>query len=281
MTMPKKVALVTGATSGLGRETAVALAREGFDVIVHGRDAARADEVATAVRAAGADAHVLLADLASLAEVARLADRVAERGALDVLVNNAGIGGGPPPHRRRELSADGYELRLAVNYLAPVLLSRRLVPQLAAAKPARIVNVGSVGQSEVDFADLNVERGYDGAKAYCRSKFGLAAFTFDLADELRGVGITVNCVHPANYMDTAQVREAGISPWTSAASGVPPVLNLAVGAAGLETGRYFDGRSPAKAHRKAYREDVRGKLADATAKMLAPYLDAPSGERSR
>jgi NAD(P)-dependent dehydrogenase (short-subunit alcohol dehydrogenase family) len=273
MTSSRKTALVTGATSGLGRETAVALGREGFHVIVHGRDGGRAQAAADAVRAAGGDAEVALADLASLSEVAMLAEKVAaEHSALDVLVNNAGVGGGPPPHRQREVSPDGHELRFAVNYLAPALLSRLLLPQLSAARPARIVNVGSIGQDELDFSDLGIERGYDGAKAYCRSKFALATFTFVLAREIEGDGVTVNCVHPANYMDTFQVREAGIRPWTSAASGVPPVLNLAVGPAGGSTGGYYDGVRAARAHRKAYKDDVQRKLAEATAGILAPYL---------
>ncbi|RKN47033.1 SDR family NAD(P)-dependent oxidoreductase [Streptomyces hoynatensis] len=277
--VPPKIALVTGATSGLGRVLARALAERGFHLLIHGRDAARAAAAAKDVEAAGGTAEVFLADLADLAEVRRLAGLVAAaHPRLDVLVNNAGLGGGPPPHLTREASADGFELRLAVNYLAPVLLTRLLLPALRAAAPARIVNVGSVGQSAPDFDDLHLERGYDGATAYCQSKFALAAFTFDLAGELEGSGVSVNCVHPANFMDTFQVREAGVRPWTTAAAGVPPVLNLAVGKAGEHSGQYFNGLSRSRAHGETYDPAVRQRLREVTGRLLAPFLAGPRPE---
>lgn len=269
----KRVALVTGTTSGLGREVALALAAQGIHVLAHGRDATRLEAVGAEVRAAGGQVDTYLADLADLSQVRALAERVgADHPELTILVNNAGVGGGPPPHKKREVSADGYELRFAVNYLAPVLLTRLLLPRLIAGAPARVVNVGSVGQAPPDFGDLHMERRYDGADAYFRSKFSLAAFTFDLAEELRSTDVHVNCVHPANFMDTFQVREAGIAPWTSAAAGVEPVLNLALGRGGESTGQYFDGTRSSRANSKAYKKSVREELGKVTEDCLAAFL---------
>lgn len=277
-----KNALVTGATSGLGRLVARALAERGFHVLVHGRDAKRAAAVAEEAEAAGGSARVLLADLAELDQVRALAELVTgDHPRLDVLVNNAGLGGGPPPHLTREVSADGFELRFAVNYLAPVLLTRLVLPALRAAAPSRIVNVGSVGQSPPDFDDLQLERHYDGGTAYCQSKFALAAFTFDLARELDGSGVSVTCVHPANFMDTFQVREAGVRPWTPASAGVEPVLNLAVGEAGGLNGQYFDGLSRSRAHGRAYHSKTRDRLRQVTDELLAPFVAGGDGGPGR
>lgn len=290
MPTTSKTVLVTGATSGLGREVARSLAEHGQEVLVHGRDPRRTEALARELCAGGAAAQPYVADLASLAQVRDLADRIsADRPALHVLINNAGIGAGAPPRARRELSQDGHELRFAVNYLAPVLLTRLLIPRLIASAAARIVNVGSTGQAPVDFTDPQLERHYDGAQAYFRSKFALAAFTFALAEELRATGVTVNCVHPATFMDTAQVREAGVTPWTTAASGVPPVLNLAIGTAGTEcTGQYFEGTRPTKAHRGTYKDSVRKQLESLTDDLLGPQCAGwksstglPDGSSSR
>jgi len=139
-----RVALVTGSTDGVGRVVALSLGAAGVRVLVHGRDAERGNRVVADIEKAGGAATFLRADLASLAEVRRLAAAVKEdTGRLDMLINNAGIGtaGGV-----RQESADGFELRFAVNYLAGFLLTQQLLPLLKASAPARIVNVSSGGQ---------------------------------------------------------------------------------------------------------------------------------------
>lgn len=268
------IALVTGATAGLGRAVAGALASQGMHVLVHGRHAERAAAVVDQIAKSGGTAQAVLADLASLGQVSELADRITTRhDAIALLINNAGIGAGRPPYRKRQLSADGHELRFAVNYLAPALLARRLILALENGAPARIVNVGSVGQAPVDFADLQMTNHYTGGQAYYRSKFALAAFTFELADELIGSGVTVNCLHPASLMNTRMVRESMIPPMSSVASGVTAVMNLATGpAGGALTGRYFDGMAEARAHEAIYDPAVRAKLRTVTAEILAPFL---------
>lgn len=257
--------LITGATSGLGRYVAFELVRSGHTVLAHGRDPGRTEQLVAELRAEGR-AEGFVADLASLAAVRELgAEVLAAHPSLDVLVNNAGVGAGPRGSGR-ELSVDGHELRLAVNYLAPVVLTRALLPALRAGAPSRIVNVGSVGQAPLDFDDPELTRGYSGTTAYVRSKFALAAHTFTLAEELAPSGISVNVLHPATYMDTTMVREAGVTPWSSVADGAAGVLALVTRESG--SGRYFDGTSPARAHEEAYDEEVRGRLEKVTEQLL-------------
>ena len=269
-----QVALITGATSGLGRAVACALAERGLHVLVHGRDPERAQAVAGQIQAAGGRVDTYLADLSSLKQTGGLAERIgSDYPAIHLLVNNAGIGPGRPPYRKRVLSGDGHELRFAVNYLAPALLARRLIPSLKRGEPARIVNVGSAGQAPIDFADLRMDHHYTGTRAYYRSKFALVGFTFDLGAELADNRITVNCLHPATLMNTHMVRQAWAPPLSSIATGVRAVMNLAVEPAGAAvTGRYFDGLREASAHDAAYDPDVQSKLHDVTSEILEPFL---------
>jgi NAD(P)-dependent dehydrogenase (short-subunit alcohol dehydrogenase family) len=262
-------ALVTGATSGLGRAVAQALAERGLTVLVHGRSADRLDALVAELRDRGADARPYLADLASLTEVQDLADRVTtEHDQLHLLINNAGAGSGVPGSGRR-LSSDGHELCLAVNYLTPYVLTRRLLPLLRASAPARVVNVGSIGQDAVDLDDLDFAHGYDGMTAYCRSKAALTMFTFDLAEELAGTGVRVNVLHPATFMDTGMVREAGHPVHNSVATGTDAVLHLAVAEETAEvTGAYYDVTEPARAHPQTYDRAVRERLREATEKLV-------------
>ena len=175
-------------------------------------------------RSKGARRAFFVADLSSLAEVRSLAEAVRrEDDGLDVLVNNAGIG---TSGAKRELSADGFELRFAVNYLAGFLLTRLLLPMLENRKSARIVNVSSAGQQAIDFSDVMLTHGYSGMRAYCQSKLAQILFTFDLAKELAGQDITVNCLHPATYMDTTMVRLSGVQPISTVEQGGAAILQL-------------------------------------------------------
>ncbi len=181
-----------------------------------------------------------------------------DRSHLDVLINNAGIG---PADSERQTSADGYELGFAVNYLSGFLLTYLLLPLLGESAPARIVNVSSLGQAKIDFTNLMLEHDYSGSRAYNQSKLAQIMFTFDLAEELRGAGITANCLHPATYMDTTMVRQAGISPISSVAEGAEPILYLAVSdELKNATGLFFNQRRPARAHSQAYDPAARREL---------------------
>ena len=274
----RKTALVTGSTDGLGRAVARSLAASGFMVLIHGRDSARGDGVVREIGAQGGAARFHPADFASLAAVRQLADTVrADHDRLDLLINNAGIGtgdGGRPAPRRT--SADGHELRFAVNYLAGYLLTRLLLPLIARSAPARIVNVASAGQYPLDFDNLMLDRAYSGMRAYTQSKLAQVMLTFDLAAELRGSGVTVNCLHPATYMDTTMVRAAGVEPASTVAEGAAAVMHLAVSTE-LEghTGEYFDGLRPARANAQAYDPLARRRLAEVSARLTG--LDRPTG----
>jgi NAD(P)-dependent dehydrogenase (short-subunit alcohol dehydrogenase family) len=257
-----KTVLITGSTDGVGRHVARALGAAGAKVLLHGRDRARGEAVREAIRQAGnASAMFYPADLSSLAEVRALAAAVRrDHARLDALVNNAGIGSASGGRARR-ISADGHELRFAVNYLAGFLLTRLLLPLLTTSAPGRIVNVASAGQSALDFDDVMLTRRYDGGRAYTQSKLAQVMFTFDLARELAGTDVTVNCLHPATYMDTTMVREAGVAPASSVAEGADAIIRLAVAPAlaGV-SGRYFDRQREARAHPQAYDEAARARL---------------------
>ncbi|MET7392311.1 SDR family NAD(P)-dependent oxidoreductase [Dactylosporangium sp. NPDC005572] len=251
--------LLTGATGGLGRWLAPRLGAAGLTVLLHGRDKARVDRGVAEVHAAGGRAEGFVADLASLAEIDGLAQAVAGRDDLTVLVNNAGVGFGAPG-APRELSADGYELRWAVNLLAPVHLTRALLPTLRANAHSKVVNVGSLGQAPIDFTDLQLEREYDGVTAYRRAKLALAVWSFELAEheERQRTGVSVNCLHPATFMDTGMVRAAGRPPVSTVDEGGAATLRLILEEHG--TGGFFDGTEPARAHPDAYDPVVRDRL---------------------
>jgi NAD(P)-dependent dehydrogenase (short-subunit alcohol dehydrogenase family) len=252
------VVLITGATDGLGRGLARAVAAAGGIVLVHGRSPERID--ATLAEFPGARGY--RADLSSLAQVRALAHEVREvERRLDVLVNNAGIGTG-----ERTLSADGYELRFAVNYLAGFQLTHELLPLLEASAPARIVNVASAGQMPIDFDDVMLERDYSGVRAYCQSKLAQIMFTVDLAGRLDGAGVTVNSLHPATYMPTKMVS----SPMSTLEEGVEATLRL-VADPQLDgvSGRYFNGLREAAPDPQADDPQARRRLWELSEQLVA------------
>jgi NAD(P)-dependent dehydrogenase (short-subunit alcohol dehydrogenase family) len=257
------IVLVTGATDGLGRALARRLDDDGHTVLVHGRSEERITETLGEL-SDGARAYQ--ADLSSLAEVRRLADEVAERESrLDVLVNNAGIGTTVPGGGQRQESADGHELRFAVNYLAGYTLTRRLLELLRRSAPSRIVNVSSAGQSAIDFNDVMLERSYSGVQAYCQSKLAQILFTFDLTKELDGSGVIATCLHPATYMPTKIVP----SPMSTIDEGVDATMHLITAPPAQVAGRYFNGAREARADAQAYDEDARRRLRELSERLTA------------
>lgn len=245
--------LVTGATSGLGRHLVQRLAAAGATVVAHGRDSQRLHRTREQIRAVtGREVDIVQADLADLRQVHRLADEVLDRYPhLHALVNNAGVGFGAPG-AGREVSADGIELRFAVNHLASYLLARRLADRLVACAPARIVQVASAGQLALNPDDPFTEHGYDGVTAYRRSKLAQVMASFDLAADLVGTGVSVNAIHPATFMDTAMVHEARQTPISRVEEGVDAVWWLLTDP-GLDwvSGYYFHGTKPAEADPQA------------------------------
>jgi NAD(P)-dependent dehydrogenase (short-subunit alcohol dehydrogenase family) len=262
MNMDGKTVLITGSTDGVGRYVASELASQGARVLIHGRDASRARQLSDEIARRGyATPTFYQADLSSLAEVRRLAAAIgAEQRRLDVLVNNAGIGSMNEGPQRQE-SADGHELRFAVNYLSGFLLVYLLLPLIKAAAPSRIVNVASLGQYPIDFDDVMIAKNYSGSRAYAQSKLSQIMFTIDLGEELRGAGVTVNSLHPATYMNTTMVRAGGVAPISTVEQGGAAILHLVSGddVAG-KSGLFFNGMNEAKANPQAYDAAARGKL---------------------
>jgi NAD(P)-dependent dehydrogenase (short-subunit alcohol dehydrogenase family) len=264
--LDQQTILVTGATDGLGRALAAELARAGATVLTHGRSEERLGG------APGARRYV--ADLSSLEEVRAMAERVLERERrLDALVNNAGIGTTLPGEGERMESRDGYELRFAVNYLSHYLLTRELLPLLKRSAPARIVNVSSAGQMPIDFDDPMLEHGYSGVRAYCQSKLAQVMLTFDLAEELKELGVTANCLHPATYMPTKMVFAArgGSGAASTLEQGTQATLRL-VADESLDgvSGRYFSGAGEARADEQAYDPAARARLRELSERLIRP-----------
>jgi NAD(P)-dependent dehydrogenase (short-subunit alcohol dehydrogenase family) len=236
-----KTVLVTGSTDGVGRLVARRLGEAGARVLVHGRDAESGARVVADIEKAGGSATFFAADLGSLGEVCRLAAAVQdETNRLDILINNAGIGtaGGV-----RQESADGFERRFAVNYLAGFLLTSLLLPLLRSSAPARIVNVSSAGQQAIDFADVMLTHGYSGARLLSEQAGAGHVHVSIWPKSSPAPALPPPAWHPATYMDTTMVRRAGITPVSTVDQGAEAIMNLAVASA-LEgqSGLYFSIR---------------------------------------
>ena len=254
----QQVVLVTGSTSGLGREVALRLGAMGWHVIVHGRSQERGLEVVDEINSQGpGNARFYRADLASFDQTREFGEsllRDYER--MDVLVNNAGFGSAP---NERLVSEDGHEFRFQVNYLSTFLLTHMLMPRLRSSTPSRIVNVSSLAQSPIDFDDVMIENKFSGGRAYGQSKLAQIMFTFDLDEELDGTDIMVNSLHPATYMPTGMVLRAGAQPRSTIDEGADAVMQLEVSEE-IEGGQFFRGLVPAQANAQAYDMQARASL---------------------
>ena len=268
----QRVILVTGSTGGLGRETALALARQGDHVIIHGRNQQRATEVLREIVKDGrGSARFYRADLGSLRETKRLAEMIlADYDRLDVLVNNAGVF--LPNTATRQVTADGYELHFQVNYLAGYVLTNLLLPLLETSAPSRVVNVAS-GQKPLDFEDLMLEKNYDGMEAYLRSKNAQIMMTFAMAPELAARNIAINALFPSGLMDTDMVIEAGFEPESSVETGRDALLQVINDDIG--TGKFFNVFEVGQAIPQASDADAQRKLLQASARLSSvPYFGA-------
>jgi NAD(P)-dependent dehydrogenase (short-subunit alcohol dehydrogenase family) len=269
--MEGKVVLITGGNSGIGKETAVGLARMGARTVIVCRNRERGESAKSEIiRKTGNSAvELLLCDLSSLAQVRKLADEVLKRyGALHVLVNNAGtvsLTGGT--------TVDGFETTLAVNYLAPFLLTNLLLGLVRAGSPSRIINVSSVSHYGGKINLDQIASGRAGAlmSAYSTSKLALVMFTYELARRLQGTGVTVNCLHPGAvatriwHMPTFLTRPFMIS----ATSGAETTLYLA-SSPEVEgtTGRYFEKKKEKLSSTESYDEEKAKLLWDATCRLV-------------
>jgi len=278
--------LITGSTDGVGKLVARRLAEAGEQVLLHGRSAERGARTLQEIREAtgvdGSRLEYFRGDFSSLDEVRQLAEAILrQHRRIDLLINNAGIGGGPRGHAQRELSRDGYELRFAVNYLAPFLLTHLLLPTVIASAPARIVNVSSIGQYPIDFDNVMLERDYDGFRAYRQSKLAQIMFTIDLAAQLKAqqVEVTVNALHPSSLMPTKMVFEAfGNQTMSTIEQGADAIMFVATSPELAQTsGAYFDRTRRVRAEDQAYDAEARRKLRELSMRLTGLEQHARSG----
>lgn len=262
-------ALITGATDGIGRALAHQLAGRVATLLLHGRDSARLDTLCADLGASTSTIVAVPADFSDLLQVRRLATEVtAVTERLHLLVNNAGVAG----IRSRQLTDDGNELTLQVNYLAPVLLTELLLPSLKAPKDARIINVASMlhRSAEPQFNDLQLQCGYTAARAYALSKLALVSYTTALAQRLAPTGCRAVSLHPG-VIDTKILRRTFGGGGMPTQIGAANIVHLAF-TAELTNGAYYHEQHPAASHPAATNPTHQRQLNEATWPLLATHL---------
>jgi NAD(P)-dependent dehydrogenase (short-subunit alcohol dehydrogenase family) len=267
-----KTVLVTGATDGIGRETARQLLARGMHVLVHGRSQRKATQHAEdlAREATGATVTPVWGDLSSMQQVVALGQQVQQCApVLDVLINNAGVF-----ERSRALSVDGFEMTMAVNHFAPFLLTSRLLPALSAAPAGRVVTVSSVAHQSgnLDLDDLTFAHGFDGYEVYATSKLANVLFTRSLARRLAPTPVTANALHPG-VIDTKLLHAGFSMRGASVEQGARTSVYLAVSdqVAGM-SGKYFVDSREATPSRQARDDRLAEALWAESERLLREFL---------
>ena len=275
--MAGRTVLVTGATGGIGRATAVGLAGMGAHVAITGRDRSRADTVAREIHAVGGSVVVFIADLSSQAQVRRLAEQVLRAlPRIDVLVNN--VGG---YWNTRHVTTDGLEHTFALNHLAPFLLTNLLLDRLTQSGPARVVTVASNAHAlgRIDFDDLQGERSYSGARAYNQSKLANVLFTYELARRLPAASVTAHAVHPGMVSTAFGAEDPNgvqrrlvpiLRPFMRSATRGAATSIYVAAASDLDqvTGRYFANSKPKRSSERSYDEADAARLWQVSADLV-------------
>lgn len=281
--MRGKICLITGASRGIGLETAIGLAALGTHVVIVARDEGRGRAAVKRIQTAGSDQPVdlLLADLSIQDEVRRVAAEVSARyPQLDVLINNAGA-----VFSKRSLTVDGIEMTFALNHLSPFLLTHLLLPTLRAAPTARVITVSSDAHrsSVLDPDNLQGEKQYRSWGAYCQSKLENILFTYELARRLQGTTVTANCLHPGlvstgfgkNNRGLLRLGLTLLGPFiTQAKEGADTVIYLAssTDVAGV-SGKYFVKRRAVDSSLISYDDVLAGWLWDRSMELVALARD--------
>ena len=271
ITMKGKTCLITGANSGIGYESALALAKMGAQIVMVCRNRSKGEAAQATIKSKSGNQLVdlLIADLSVQQSIRDLAAAFkAKYNRLDVLINNAGGAFG-----KRELTADGYEMTFAVNHLAYFLLTDLLLDVLKASAPSRIVSVASEYEqfAALDFDDLMLEKKYGVNKAYGQSKRANIAFSYELAKRLAGTGVTANCLHPGVVRTNFGSQTGGLfgMVWSKLArplelspeQGAQTIIYLASSpeVEGV-TGMYYQKKKPIKSHAQTYDPAVQTRL---------------------
>lgn len=274
----QRISVVTGATAGIGFETAKALAQMGDRVILVNRNEEKSKQAVDSIQETTEHDHLeyVIADLASQKDVRRAAAEIKERiDRVDALVNNAGTW-----FSKQTLSEDGIEMQLAVNHVSPFLLTHLLLPLLLKSDDARVVNVSSDThfRGKIDLNDMKMEKGYHGIKSYGRSKLAMVMCTYELAEQLEGTNVTVNAVQPGLVKtDIGHKHTIGlhsIAWWFRKLGGVTPdkgaETNIFLAASpevkGV-TGKYWDKCKPKPSSKRSYDRDMQKKIWEKTLEM--------------
>lgn len=254
-----KVCVVTGANAGIGKETAIGLAKLGATVVMVCRDAGRSEKALREIKRKSGSGHVelLICDLASQKSIRSFADEFKQQhDRLDILVNNAGVF-----LRQRSLTEDGFESTFAINHLGYFLLTNLLLDLMKKSAPSRIVNVASTAHryGKLDVNAWVSAREYSAFGAYANSKLANVLFTYELAQRLEGTGVTANCLHPGAVASNlfrglpgvleALIRLVTISPERGARTSI--YLASSPEVEGI-TGKYFARRRPQKSSEASY-----------------------------
>lgn len=267
MILENKVIFITGSTSGIGKETAIKLAKLGALVIVHGRNQTKAEETLTEIKnkASNDNFYALYGDLRSIEEIKNISRQLHKNfGRLDVLINNAGI-----IKQERTITHEGLEETFAVNYIAPFLLNNLLIDILKNSTPRRIVNVASqVHSNEIDFDNLQYSTGYTAVRAYALSKTCLIMYTYLLADKLKKYNITVNTLHPG-VINTKLLKATWGEIGAPTDVGAKALVHAAT-ASDLRnvTGKYFKNNKAAISKDLTYNKQLQEKLWRKTEELL-------------
>ncbi len=265
-----KTILITGATDGIGKQIAYELASQGNRVILHGRNEEKSSQTVAELKSRMPAATIdhISADFGSLSNVRDMAAAICERyERLDVLINNAGV-----YNTTREITPDGFESNLAVNYLAVYVLTKNLLDLLQKSAPARIVNVSSIAhkRGRIDLEQIIHQPGefFESYKAYADSKLMLMYFTYCMADELSGTGVTVNSLHPGVITTKMLVNGFNMTGEDVFVGAETPVYLATSPEVEGVTGKYFDKKTPVPSSRLSYDFSVREKVILWTKKMM-------------
>jgi NAD(P)-dependent dehydrogenase (short-subunit alcohol dehydrogenase family) len=256
----RKIVLITGATDGIGKQTALELIQRGLHVIVHGRNAQRAKATQGELHDLTRSDYIeaISGDLGSLQEVRALAQQVTSKHShLDVLLNNAGVF-----VKERELTPDGFELSMGVNHFGHFTLTHALLPVLRQSTQGRIINLSSIAHSRgnLDLSDLSFAKSFDAYQAYAASKLANILFTYALARRLNQTSITVNAVHPGVISTKLLTQGFGINGGGLAQGAATSVLLATDPALSKVTGKYFADRRESPSSQPSHNQELQEKF---------------------